>query len=950
MTNSLQALGQAGQAPWLDYLHRKILENGELARRIAEDGLRGMTSNPSIFEKAIGGTTDYDAAIKAMMDVSDADVVDLYERLAIKDIQGAADILRPLYDKLGGKDGFVSLEVSPYLGLDTEGTLAEARRLWRTVDRPNVMIKVPGTPEGVPAIKQLISEGINVNVTLLFSIDAYLQVAEAYIAGLDSLKAGGGDVSKVHGVASFFLSRIDVMIDDAIDERLKGAAGDEAEALKAIRGKTAIASAKIAYQRYLELIGTPRWEALAEAGATPQRLLWASTGTKDKTYSDVIYVETLIGPDTVNTMPPATMDAFRDHGVVAKTLTEDVEGARTVLAEVERLGLDLNKVTGELVDDGVKKFSEAFDQLLGAVADKRAKFLGDKLNTQSIAAPDDLKSAMDEVIARAAEEGWTRRLWQKDATLWTGADEGKWLGWLAAGEGGAVDLFALEGLRDQVKAGGFTHAVLLGMGGSSLGPEVLARSFGAAPGFPKLLVLDSTDPVQVGRIEGMIDPATTLFIVASKSGSTLEPDVLHRYFYDLTEEMLGKGKAGVHFIAVTDPGSKLEESANRDGFLRVFFGDPAIGGRYSVLSNFGMVPAAVIGLDVRAIFETTRAMVRSCGAGAPPKANPGFELGALLGAAGLAGRDKVTLIASDAISDIGAWLEQLIAESTGKQGKGLIPVDLEPLGPTRVYGGDRVFAYIRLDGAEDPAKDGLVRDLETAGQPVVRITLASPLMLFQEFFRWEVAVAVAGAVVGIDPFNQPDVEASKIKTRALTQDYEDKGALSPETPILKEGGLSLFTDAANAAALKSAAGAETLDAYFGAHFRRAHAGDYIGLLAYLDRQPEHTAILQGVRKTLRDHLKVATVLGFGPRFLHSTGQAYKGGPNSGVFLQITASSPSEDLAIPGRKATFGVIEAAEARGDFEVLAERGRRVLRVDLGSDVEGGLKRLADAIERSL
>lgn len=950
MTNPLQALGQAGQAPWLDFLHTKLMSGGELARRIADDGLRGVTSNPSIFEKAIGETADYDDELKSMLAVANSDVIDLYERLAIKDIQAAADILRTVYDAHGGKDGFVSLEVSPYLGLNTDGTLAEARRLWRTVDRPNVMIKVPGTPEGVPAIRELIGEGINVNVTLLFSLEAYRQVAEAHIAGLEALKASGGDVSKVHGVASFFVSRIDGVIDKAVDDRLANASNDEAQALKAIRGKVAIANAKVAYQHYLDLVASPRWAVLAAAGASPQRLLWASTGTKDKAYSDVLYVETLIGPDTVNTMPPATMDAFRAHGVVHQTLTENVEAARTVLAEVERLGLDLNKVTTGLVADGVKKFSEAFDQLLGAVATKRAQMLGDALNAQSITAPADLAAAKDKVLDAAAEQGWTRRLWRKDASLWTGKDEAKWLGWLAAGEGGAVEISALEGLRDHVKAGAFTHALLLGMGGSSLGPEVLARSFGAAPGFPELLVLNSTDPVQVARIEGMIDPATTLFIVSSKSGSTLEPDVLHRYFYDLAEEMLGKGKAGAHFIAVTDPGSQLEESAKRDGFLRVFFGDPEIGGRYSVLSNFGMVPAAVIGLDVRQIFETTRTMVRSCGEGAPPRANPGFELGALLGSAGLAGRDKITLIASDAIADVGAWLEQLIAKSTGKQGKGLIPVDLEPLGHPGAYGGDRVFAYIRLDGADDAEKDSAVRDLEEDGHPVVRITLASPMMLFQEFFRWEIAVAVAGAVIGIDPFDQPDVEASKIKTKALTQAYEDSGTLSSETPVLTDGGIALFTDSANAGALRTNAGAETLDAYVGAHFRRAHAGDYIGLLAYLDRQPEHTAILQGVRKKLRDHLKVATVMEFGPRFLHSTGQAYKGGPNSGVFLQITASKPPEDLAIPGRKATFGVIEAAEARGDFEVLAERGRRVLRVDLGSDVEGGLKRLVSAIEQSL
>ncbi len=949
MTNTLKALGALGQAPWLDFLHKRILEDGELEGRIANDGLRGLTSNPSIFEKAIGEGADYDGAIESLMATRDFEVIDLYEYLAIKDIQTAADQFRPTYDALDGKDGYVSLEVSPYLALKSEDTLTEARRLWRTVDRPNLMVKVPGTPDGVSAIRQLIGEGINVNVTLLFSLEAYKAVAEAHIAGLEALKAAGGDISRVHGVASFFVSRIDGVIDKAIDDRLAKGAGGDAEALKALRGKVAIANAKAAYRHYLGLIAGPRWRALADAGASPQRLLWASTGTKDKAYSDVLYVDSLIGPDTVNTMPPATMDAYRDHGAPRVTLTEDVAGADRILAEVERLGLDLAKVTTDLVTDGVKKFSESFDQLLGAVATKRAQVLGAKLNAMAISAPDAMTAAKDEAIAKAAEAGWTRRLWAKDATLWTGADEAKWLGWLEAGSGGAVDLAGLEGLRDHVKSTGYAHALLLGMGGSSLGPEVLARSFGAKPGFPELLVLDSTDPTQVARIASSIDPAKTLFIVSSKSGSTLEPDVLHRYFFDLTEKTVGQGKAGAHFIAVTDPGSKLEVTARADGFARVFHGDPTIGGRYSVLSNFGMVPAAVIGLDVRGIFETTKTIVRACGPSAPPAANPGFELGALLGAGGVAGRDKVTLIASDAIADIGAWLEQLIAESTGKNGKGLIPVDLEPLGDPKVYGADRLFAYLRLDGADDTAKDEAVRALEEAGQPVVRITLASPLMLFQELFRWEVAIAVAGAVIGIDPFDQPDVEASKIKTRALTQDYEANGALSPETPVLSEDGLALYTDSANAAALRAAA-AQTLDAWLGAHFRRAQAGDYIGLLAYLDRRPEHAATLQAARKRLRDHLKVATVLGFGPRFLHSTGQAYKGGPNSGVFLQITASPRAQDVAVPGRKATFGVIEAAEARGDFDVLAERGRRVLRIDLGPDVEGGLRRLVHAIEHSL
>jgi transaldolase / glucose-6-phosphate isomerase len=946
--NCLLALGDAGQAVWLDFLNRKILDNGELKRLIAEDGLKGVTSNPSIFEKAIGEGDAYDARLRRLIEAGDAQVGDLYERLAIADIQTAADQLRPLYDSLKGADGYVSLEVSPYLAMDTQATIAEARRLWRAVDRPNVMIKVPGTKPGVPAIRALIGEGININVTLLFGIDAYLAVADAHMGGLEDFKAAGGDIAKVHGVASFFVSRIDGMIDKKIDGRLATAIGDEAETLKCLRGKVAIANAKIAYQRYLELIAAPRWKALAAAGAAPQRLLWASTGTKDPAYSDVLYVETLIGPDTVNTMPPKTMDAFRDHGQVRERLTESVDNARAVLAGAERVGLDLAGVTDALVVDGVEKFAEAFDALLGAVAAKRAKILGDALNAQSIDAPPELCADLKAALDRAAAQGWTRRLWAGDAGLWTGKDEGKWLGWLAAGSGGAVDFAALEGLRDEVKAARYSHALLLGMGGSSLGPEVLAKTFGAEPGFPELLVLDSTDPAQIARIEAAIDPARTLFIVSSKSGSTLEPDILHRYFFAVAERALGAGKAGARFIAVTDPGSKLEETARRDGFAHVFHGDTAIGGRYSVLSNFGMVPAAVMGLDVRAIFETVETMVRACGPSAPPAANPGFILGALLGTAAKAGRDKVTLIASDEIGDIGAWLEQLLAESTGKQGKGLIPIDAEPLGRIEVYGRDRVFVYLRLEGHDDVARDQAVRAYEEAGQPVVRITLASREMLFQEFFRWEIAVAVAGAVIGIDPFDQPDVEASKIKTRALTEAFETSGAFAPETPVFTAGGVAIYADAANAKALDQEAGVRTLEAWFRAQLRRAHPGDYIGLLAYLDRSPRHIGALQAIRKRILDHRKVATVLGFGPRFLHSTGQAYKGGPNSGVFLQIT-HRPAADMDVPGRKISFGAVEAAEARGDFEVLAERGRRLVRFDLGADVDGGLRRLAEALERA-
>jgi transaldolase/glucose-6-phosphate isomerase len=945
MSNSLRDLAAAGQAVWLDYLHRRILENGELSRLVEADGVTGLTSNPAIFQKAIGESDAYDAALASFVDEADGEVVDLYERLAVSDIQAAADQLLPLWTRLGGRDGFVSLEVSPHLAHDTEGTLIEARRLWRAVDRPNLMIKAPGTPAGVPAIRALIGEGINVNVTLMFSIEAYLAVAEAHISGLEDRLAGGGDVSSVHGVASFFVSRIDSLIDARIDRRLAKASPEEATILRGLRGRIAIANAKRAYKHYLALTSTSRWRALADAGAAPQRLLWASTGTKDPAYSDVLYVEGLIGPDTVDTMPPATMDAFRDHGVARQTLTEAVDEAERNLADAERLGLDLAGVTEFLAVDGVEKFVQAFDALLGAVAVKRLAILGARLGAQSIA-PGGLKPSFEAALSRMGPEGWTWRLWERDASLWPGGEAHSWLGWLDAASGAAVDLAELEAFGRDVAARDFAHAVLLGMGGSSLGPEVLSETFGAAPRRPTLLVLDSTDPAQVARVADQIDPARALFIVASKSGSTLEPDILHRYFFDLAERALGAEEAGRRFIAITDPGSKLEETARRQGFWRIFPGRPDVGGRYSVLSNFGMVPAAILGLDPRAIFESVAVMARACGASVPPKVNPAFALGALMGIAAEAGRDKLTLIADDGLADFGAWLEQLVAESTGKQGKGLIPIDGEPPRPADAYGGDRLFVRLRQAKAPHPAQDAVADALEAAGHPVARIDVEG---LFQEFLRWELATAVAGAVIGIDPFDQPDVEASKLKTRALTDAHEAAGAMAPEAPRVASGSLSLFTDDANAAALVAAAPQPTVEGWLAAHVGRAGAGDYLALLAYLDRNPANIAVLQGLRERLGRVGPAATVMQFGPRFLHSTGQAYKGGPNSGVFLQITAQ-PKADLPIPGRGLTFRVVEAAQAQGDFEVLAERGRRVLRVDLGADVEAGLAQLTAALATAL
>jgi transaldolase/glucose-6-phosphate isomerase len=931
--NPLQQLGQLGQSPWLDYIRRSLMTSGELERLIREDGLAGMTSNPAIFEKAITASTDYTEQLAALQQSGITDAMALYEALAIPDIQAAADAMRPVYDRTGAHDGYVSLEVSPFLAHDTDRTIDEARRLWKAVARPNVMIKVPGTPAGVPAIEVLTAEGINVNVTLLFSRPAWRAVAEAYRNGLARRAQMNQDISRIASVASFFISRIDSVLDKAIKAKLADGGPPE---LAALLGRLAIANAQLTYREWQAFFSGPDWDTIAVKGGRPQRLLWASTSTKDPSYKDTLYIEELIFPETVNTIPPATFDAFRDHGVAQAKDESVFAAAEATLARARTFGIPLpDEVEDQLVQEGVRLFAEAFDKLLNAV-DARCRFAGGaRISQQTLHLPADLEVRVREALEDWKITGKVRRLWARDASLWTNADEPKWLDWLGVVDAQLERAAEFREFAARVRAQGYTHILLCGMGGSSLCPDVLRATFGPLPGYPELVVLDSTDPAQIAAVEARVQLATTLCIVSSKSGSTLEPNIFKQYFFERA------GRNGAQFLAITDPASQMEHAARRDGFAAIFHGLPGIGGRYSALSDFGMIPAAAMGIDVPDFLDRANAMVVSCSSCLPADQNPGVMLGLVLGTAARHGRDKLTLLASPAIGLLGAWLEQLVAESTGKDGKAIIPVDQEPPGAPESYGSDRVFCYLRLEGGADPAQDALVDALQAAGQAVVRIAIADRRDLGQEFFRWAIATAVAGSILGIHPFNQPDVEASKIETRKLTSAYEQTGSLPAEEPFFAGEGVKLYSDAANAAAVAGGSLAEIL----GKHLGRLGAGSYFGLLAYLEQNAAHEAVLQRIRAAVRDRYRAATCLGFGPRFLHSTGQAYKGGPNSGVFLQITADD-ARDLPVPGQKYTFGVVKAAQARGDFAVLLERKRRALRVHLGADVQRGLETLAAAI----
>ncbi len=867
----LQQLSAAGQSPWLDFVRRTLISSGELQRLIDEAGITGVTSNPSIFGKAIGGSTDYDEEVVRIANAGeDHDALAVFEELAIADIQAAADVLRPIYDGTEGADGFVSFEVEPRLARETDETVEAARRLWARIDRPNVMIKVPGTPEGAVAFEQLTADGINVNVTLLFAVEAYERIAEAYVRGLERRAEAGQPVDRISSVASFFVSRVDSAVDPTLPEDSE------------LRGKTAIANAKLAYDRFREIFSGDRWEPLAAAGANVQRPLWASTSAKNPAYRDTMYVEELIGPDTVDTMPMNTIDAFRDHGEVKEgSVADDVEGARRHVEALSAQGIDLRAVTDQLLEEGIESFSNDFDALLSTIDGKLERVRAGRERQRTTLSR--MLAPVADRLTQMDRDRIVERIWRKDHTVWKDdpTEITNRLGWLSV-----VDLMherigELDAFAKQAAADGFETAVLLGMGGSSLAPEVFASTFGVADGMLELIVLDTTHPVTVERVTQHLELPKTIFIVASKSGTTTETLSHFAHFWERTPN-------GSQFVAITDPGTPLEGMARDHGFRAVFPNPDDIGGRYSALSYFGLVPAALIGAPLHAVLDRAEEMEIASERIVPAAQSPGATLGAVMGEAAKAGMDKLTLVLPEEIASFGNWVEQLIAESTGKEGKGVVPVVGEPLAGPDVYGNDRVFVAIG-------EHDGLDA-LENIGHPVTRLAYEDREQIGGEFFRWEMATAVAGYVLSINPFDQPNVQEAKDATKQILASgaVEDPG----------------FDD-------------------LGALLKEVGEGDYVSILGYLDRTSETEELLQRTRVAIRDRFRVATTVGFGPRYLHSTGQLHKGGPNNGVFIEVVDPERSADVPIPGQPYTFGTLIDAQALGDLRSLRAQGRRVARV---------------------
>jgi transaldolase/glucose-6-phosphate isomerase len=937
--NPLLELQDFGQSIWLDFIRRGMLDSGELLDLIRMDGLRGVTSNPAIFEKAIDGSADYDEAIRALA-LEGKSAAEIYETLVLADVQRAADLFAPVYEQTKKRDGFVSLEVSPHLAYDTVGTVAEARRLWSAVDRRNVMIKVPATKAGLPAIQQLISEGINVNVTLLFGLPRYREVIAAYMAGIEERDAAGRPLDTVASVASFFLSRIDVRVDPLLEQLMKGDGRNPTVALaNRLHGQTAVACAKKAYQIYQKAIATDHFCTLANKGVHSQRLLWASTSTKNPDYSDVKYVQALIGPDTVNTLPLETLNAYRDHGQPANSLSAGMDEATAVLDGLAELGIDLSKITDQLEKEGVQKFIKPFDRLINTLERKRQAALTMPVDRQTLDLPG-YEDAISQRIATLKSENAIPRLWRKDPSLWkedaaAQALIGNALGWLHVADRMETHLNNLAQFAAQIKADGFGHVVHIGMGGSSLAPLVFQRTFDPTWNALPLTVLDTTDPVTILNVERKLSLASTLFIIASKSGTTAEPLALGDYFYEKLKEIKGD-QAGENFVAITDPGTNLDRLAQESGFRHIFRNFKDIGGRYSALSYFGLVPAALMGVDVAELVARALRMAHACAASVPGEQNPGLALGAALGELALQGRDKVTFLMPQSIATLGMWLEQLLAESTGKEGRGLIPIAGEPVEDLAVYSQDRLFVYFHLAGETDAGLEKGVTALRDAGQAVITIQLADRLDLGQEFMRWEVATAIAGAVLEINAFDQPNVQESKDNTNRLLDEVRQQGHLHQDLPVAETGSIRLFAQDRTS---------ETVLDLLAGFFDQAKPGDYLALMAYLPENSATDAALKAIRLRLRNRYKVATTVGYGPRFLHSTGQLHKGGPNTGLFLQLTAGD-QEDTPVPHQPYTFGVFKQAQAQGDLLALRQHGRRVLRLDLGNDVTQGLVELLELL----
>ncbi len=912
VTNPLLVLQRLGQSPWHDGIHRGLLRSGELARQVRDGDVTGLTSNPAVVDQAIAQEAEYDAALSSLV-AGGRTPEAIVEALIVDDVRAAAEVFLPVFERTRRAAGYVSIAVAPTLAHDTAATLREARRLWRAVNRPNLMIEIPATPEGIPAVEECIAAGINVNVTLLFSLRRYGEVIDAFLRGLTRRLEAGVRVDRIASVASFFVRRLDTAVDRLLAERMGAAAGERRAQLERLRGKAAIAQAKLAYVAFRERFGGEAFALLAREGARPQRPLWASTSTTNPAYPEIYYVEALIGPDTVHAMTPATLRAYKTHGHPEDRLGQAVDRGRAMLAQLAQFGIDMDAVSRRLEAEGVASFTRAWQSLLDTVARRRDAL---RLATRTKARLGPAERAVVRALGELASDRVGERLWAEDHTLWkrrqgipgTGSNA-----WLVVPEPDAPAVAAIAAFAADVCRSGLTRVVVCGVGADVLPADLLRRALGRGRGGLDVRTLDAADPAAVLAAGERGDPAHTLYLLCATGAPAV--DDAFDLLWSRTRAVAGDA-AGAHFAAIGTPGGALESLAGERGFRRMFRTPADVAGRWAALSALGLVPAALLGADLAKLLERARRMATACGAVVPARHNPGLWLGATLGALARSGRDKLTLVLPDRLAPFGRWIEQLVAGATGKDGQGLVPVVGEPLGPPRLYGKDRLFVHLRLGTSQDRAAAALA----AAGHPVVTIGVIDGYDVAGEILRWEIAVAAASRLLDVHPFAEPEtleLEAAARRARATGVRHPAE-ALTPAAPDFAPR--------------------------LGTQLAAARGRRWVAITAWIARTPRRERTLRDIRVAIRKRFGVATTLAFGAEALHATGQLHAGGPPTAIALDLTADEPA---AGPASEGLAGA-QTAAAVARATLLAARRRPLLHVHLGRTVDAGLAATLAALQR--
>ncbi|MBE7514588.1 MAG: bifunctional transaldolase/phosoglucose isomerase [Anaerolineales bacterium] len=935
---------------WYNEFSRDLIRSGAMERLIRQ-GIIGFTANPTVLERAIGEGTAYDDDLGTLLE---SESLTALRRLLTDDLQAAADLLRPLYESSEGRGGFVCVDLPPTHTERPETLLSEAIRVFRGVNRPNLMITILGKPTNLTAIEEALFSGVNIHISGVFSLRGYVHVAECYIRALERRALAGENVREVASVVQVDLARVEGLVNHSLENSIRMAQSradiHRTTLYSALLGKVAAANARRAYDRFQEFFYGERFARLREAGAHIQPILWGAVDPNAPTIAKTEYLNMVGSADTYILTTRQTLDAFAAHPPPPEIPALDMPTAAETLKRAEELEIDLELIARRLQGDEEELFGDAFRKLITRVDGKRKTLMSGFMKRQSLVLGV-YQGLVESAMKRLRGQLSITRTWARDPLLWKPSPDdaealSNRLAWLFLPTDGRTDVQRMVALRNELRAEGITHILLIGMGGSILTGETLWEIFGSQPDAPELVILDTNDPIAIAKAERKLDMVTTCVVVSSRSGKAIETLALLRYVVAKFPE----GGAGAHLIAITEAGSPLETEARRLGAREIFLCPPHLVGAYAALSYYGLLPAALCGIDVQGVLSAGAEMQTACAAGVMGNNHPGLWLGALMGTMALQGRDKLALLAAPEIAPLCLWIEPLIAEGLGKDGKSVIPVVAPTPGMPHDYDDDRLFVYLRLENSTENPDESAQR-LREAGHPMVTLTLRDRTDVGAEFFRWQFATVVAAMVLGVNPFATPNVDESRRLIHRLLDDYATTRTLPKHAPQQTEGGLRLIAEEGMGRLLRDLAAqrayrGSALVGALAAFFSLARSGDYVVFMPFFNPDVAQTATLNDIQRRARHVLKRAVMVNIFPRSLHTVGQMHKGGSGKGVFVQLTTDT-APDIAIPGERYTFGVLRAVQADGDFEIFQNQGMRIIRLHCGKDVSAGLRAIEAAID---